>query len=99
MVTANEKPSNVEFVEYNVLDGLPFNNNSFDYVFARVLVSVYSRTQWTELAIPEYTRVTKPGGWVELMEFDSLKGECENVQRMNSAGKLRMGGIRGVNML
>jgi len=99
VVTANEKPSNVEFVEYNVLDGLPFNNNSFDYVFARALVAAYTRPQWTELAIPEYTRVTKPGGGVELMEFDSLKGECENVQRMNSAGKLRMGGIRGVNML
>ena len=92
-VLTGEKPSNVEFIEYNVLDGLPFNNNSFDYVFARALISVYSRAQWTELAIPEYSRVTKPGGWVELMEFDGIvKGECENVQRMNSAGKLEFEG-------
>jgi len=81
-----EKPSNVEFVEYNVLDGLPFDSNSFDYVFARAVAAVYTRPQWTEIAIPEYTRVIKPGGWVELMEFDAvLRGECENVQRLNNA--------------
>ena len=52
---------------------------------------MYTRSQWTELAISEYTRVTKPGGWVELMEFDgTLRGECENVQRLNNARKLRM---------
>ncbi|CAG8512434.1 10490_t:CDS:2 [Paraglomus occultum] len=86
VVLADEKPSNVEFVEHNVLDGLPFDSNSFDYVFARAAVSVYTRTQWTELAIPEYTRVTKPGGWVELMEFDALRGEDDiNIQRVYDA--------------
>ena len=50
--------------------------------------------QWTELAIPEYTRVTKPGGWVELMEFDVPRGERDNFQRLNDACKLRMGGLR-----
>ncbi|CAG8561934.1 8127_t:CDS:2 [Paraglomus occultum] len=90
VVLADEKPSNVEFVEYNVLDGLPFNSNSFEghrlgeaYLRgsevresktprARAVTSVYTRPQWTELAIPEYVRVTKPGGWVELMEFDAM---------------------------
>ncbi|CAG8561962.1 8129_t:CDS:2 [Paraglomus occultum] len=86
VVLAEEKPSNVEFIEYNVLDGLPFNNNSFDYVFSRTVLSVFTSTQWTELAIPEYVRVTKPGGWVELAEFDGvLRGECDNVQRLNKA--------------
>jgi len=67
-----------------------------NYLLARALSSVYSRAQWTELAIPEYMRVTKPGGWVELMEFDiTLKGEYENVQRLNNTSKLRMEGIRG----
>ncbi|CAG8458865.1 2383_t:CDS:2 [Paraglomus occultum] len=81
-----EKPSNVEFIEYNVLDGLPFESNSFDYVFARALVSVYTRSQWTELAIPEYTRIIKPGGWLELMEWDTvLKGGSENIKRLNDA--------------
>ncbi|CAG8616052.1 9001_t:CDS:2 [Paraglomus brasilianum] len=88
VVLTNEKPSNVEFVEYNVLDGLPFNSNTFDFVFSRALVSVYTREQWTELAIPEYARVIKPGGWVELAEWDGLvksRVKCENVQRMNNA--------------
>ncbi|CAG8458863.1 2382_t:CDS:2 [Paraglomus occultum] len=82
----DEKLSNVEFIEYNVLDGLPFESNSFDYVFARALVAVYTRSQWTELAIPEYTRIIKPGGWLELMEWDTvLKGGAANVKRMNNA--------------
>ncbi|CAG8676840.1 9496_t:CDS:2, partial [Paraglomus brasilianum] len=72
VVLADEKPSNVEFVEYNVLDGLPFNSNSFDFVFSRALAAVYTRAQWTEVAIPEYARVTKPGGWVELLEWDGM---------------------------
>jgi len=91
VVLKGEKPSNVEFVEYNVLDGLPFESNSFDYVYSRAVVAVYTRPQWTELAIPEYTRVTKPGGWVELLEIDGvLRGSNnENVQRFNNACKLR----------
>ncbi|CAG8605487.1 4774_t:CDS:10 [Paraglomus brasilianum] len=82
-----EKPSNLEFVEYNVLDGLPFDDNSFDYVFARYCLAVYTRSQWTKLAIPEYTRITKPGGWVEMMEIDLIRGgdKCENVTRLNNA--------------
>ncbi|CAG8561920.1 8126_t:CDS:2 [Paraglomus occultum] len=81
-----ETPSNVEFIEYNVLDGLPFNSNSFDYVFARALISVYTRAQWTELAIPEYVRVTKPGGWVELMELGLPRdGNDINIQRLGNA--------------
>jgi len=90
VVLADEKPSNVEFVEYNVLDGLPFSSNSFDFVFSRALASVYTRAQWTEVAIPEYARVTKPGGWVELLEWDGMirgQGKCEYIQRMNNACK------------
>ena len=78
-------------MEHNVLDGLPFESNSFDYVYSRAVISVFTRPQWTELAIPEYTRVTKPGGWVELLEVDAvLRGSnIENVQRFNNACKLR----------
>ena len=88
VVPPEKKPDNVEFIEYNVLDGLPYKSNSFDFVFARILLSVFTRAQWTELAVPEYARVTKPGGWVELMEFDeALKGGCENVDRLSKACK------------
>ncbi|CAG8544054.1 7177_t:CDS:2 [Paraglomus brasilianum] len=86
VILPEKKPDNVEFTEYNVLDGLPYKSNSFDFVFARILLSVFTRAQWTELAVPEYARVTKPGGWVELMEFDeALKGGCENVDRLSKA--------------
>ena len=88
VILPEKKPDNVEFTEYNVLDGLPYKSNSFDFVFARILLSVFTRAQWTELAVPEYARVTKPGGWVELMEFDeALKGGCENVDRLSKACK------------
>ncbi|CAG8551060.1 3342_t:CDS:2 [Paraglomus brasilianum] len=68
VVLRNKQPDNVEFITHNVLTGLPFEDNSFDYVFARLLSGGYTRRQWKEIAIPEYTRVTKPTGWVELME-------------------------------
>ena len=88
VVPPEKKPDNVEFIEHNALDGLPYKSNSFDFVYARILLSVYTRTQWTEIAVPEYARVCKSGGWVELMEFDeSLKGRCENVDRLSKACK------------
>ena len=96
VVLKNKQPDNVEFITHNILFGLPFEDNSFDYVFARFLCAGYTKSQWKEIAIPEYTRVTKPTGWVELMECDielkcNPKGNSKDVDLMNKACKLRKG--------
>lgn len=63
------KLQNVTFVLGNILDGLPFANNSFDYVFQRLLFTAIPKDKWPYV-INELTRVLKPGGYLELMEFD-----------------------------
>ncbi|CAG8520655.1 8535_t:CDS:2 [Ambispora gerdemannii] len=64
-------PLNVEFLEYNVLDGLPYEDSSFDFVHEKFLVGAFTEAQWKEKVIPEMTRLTRPDGWVEMLEADT----------------------------
>ncbi|RUP49239.1 hypothetical protein BC936DRAFT_142993, partial [Jimgerdemannia flammicorona] len=57
-------PRNVKFQKVDVLKGLPFGDNTFDYVYQ-------SEKEWPNM-IKELLRVTKPGGWIELVETDLL---------------------------
>src|SRR5258708_4679474 len=59
--------NNYHFVAGNVLDGLPFANTSYDYVHQRLLVAALPLTAWP-VEVKELARVTRPGGWVELLE-------------------------------
>jgi ubiquinone/menaquinone biosynthesis C-methylase UbiE len=61
-----KKPENATFLQ-NMLDGLPFEDNTFDFVYQRSLASAISEDQWKNDVIYELYRVTKPGGWIELM--------------------------------
>lgn len=61
------RPENYAFVQANVMEGLPFANNSFDYVHMRLLLFAIPHTSWPAVA-RELLRVTKPGGWVESVE-------------------------------
>ncbi|CAG8788352.1 14774_t:CDS:2, partial [Racocetra persica] len=64
-----DKPANVEFMEGNVLESLPFDDNTFDYVFQRLLTSAFPANKWPSV-INKLVRVLKPGGYLELMEPD-----------------------------
>ncbi|CAG8510702.1 6502_t:CDS:2 [Diversispora eburnea] len=64
-------PPNVGFMEYNLLEGIPFPNFTFDYVHQRLLALAYTEEQWED-AIEEIVRVCKPGGWIELLEPDFI---------------------------
>ncbi|KAF0549288.1 S-adenosyl-L-methionine-dependent methyltransferase [Gigaspora margarita] len=63
------KPKNAEFIEANVLDPLPFDNNTFDYIFQRILYVGIPGRNWP-LVVNELVRVLKPGGYIELLEND-----------------------------
>ncbi|CAG8745818.1 4408_t:CDS:2 [Gigaspora rosea] len=65
------KPDKFTFVKANALNGLPFDNNTFDFVFQRYLVSGYPKEKWPYV-INELVRVLKPGGFLELSEFSYL---------------------------
>ncbi len=51
----------------NVLKGLPFPDQQFEYVHQRLLVAAIPAANWASV-IHELVRVTRPGGWVELLE-------------------------------
>ena len=61
------RPSNYEFMAGNVLEGLPAPDVSFDFVHQRLLFLAIPAARWP-LVIQELVRVTRPGGWVELVE-------------------------------
>ncbi|CAG8825543.1 17236_t:CDS:2, partial [Gigaspora rosea] len=63
------KPKNTEFIEANVLETLPFDNNTFDYIFQRILYVGIPGNNWP-LVVNELVRVLKPGGYIELLEID-----------------------------
>ncbi|CAG8716290.1 22367_t:CDS:2, partial [Dentiscutata erythropus] len=66
------KPSNCHFMECNIKDGLPFEDNEFDYVFMRYLHLVMKEDQWVPL-LNDIRRVLKPGGIVESVELDACR--------------------------
>ncbi|KAJ3110645.1 hypothetical protein HK100_002965 [Physocladia obscura] len=55
----------------NVLTGLPYKDNTFDYVHQRMLVLGIPKEKFPD-ALRELIRVTKPGGWIELLESDMV---------------------------
>ncbi|RUS19808.1 S-adenosyl-L-methionine-dependent methyltransferase [Endogone sp. FLAS-F59071] len=67
-------PPNCRFVVANTLEGLPFEDNYFHYVFQRKMAVAFSIEDWAK-AIRELIRVTKPGGYIELGKDHLSKGE------------------------
>ncbi|CAG8777769.1 1343_t:CDS:2, partial [Gigaspora rosea] len=65
------KPKNFTFIKANVLEGIPFEDDTFDYVFQRYLLGGYTKEKWPD-AINEIVRVLKPGGFLEVMEPSML---------------------------
>ncbi|CAH1760918.1 1089_t:CDS:2 [Entrophospora sp. SA101] len=76
------KPFDVKFEEADVVDGLPYDNDSFDFIFLRFNLFDYSEVEW-ENVIKELIRTVKPGGWIEANIYHFLM-ETELV--VNNAG-------------
>ncbi|ORY94565.1 S-adenosyl-L-methionine-dependent methyltransferase [Syncephalastrum racemosum] len=63
------RPENVTFQQHNLLDGLPYDDNTFDFVHMRQLIVALRAPEWPAILV-EIRRVLKPGGLVQLMESD-----------------------------
>jgi hypothetical protein len=61
-------PLNYQFQRGNLLDGLPFAAQQFDYVHQRALVAGIPLAKWPSV-LGELRRVTALKGWVELVEM------------------------------
>ncbi|RIB14827.1 S-adenosyl-L-methionine-dependent methyltransferase [Gigaspora rosea] len=65
------KPGNFEFIRADAQKGLPFDDNTFDFVFQRFLFFGYTKEKWSYV-INEIVRVLKPGGFLELSEPSNI---------------------------
>ncbi|KAJ3124477.1 hypothetical protein HK100_011217 [Physocladia obscura] len=61
---------NVKFISGNVITGLPYADNTFDFVHQRYLFLGLPGNDFPT-AIRELMRVTKSGGWIELVEVET----------------------------
>jgi SAM-dependent methyltransferase len=76
-------------VRGNLLQGLPFADDRFDFVHQRALISGIPVSSWPSVC-RDLVRVARPGGWVELVEcppwFESpgpvTTRLCEMLQRL-----------------
>ena len=60
-------PAGYHRVRGNLLEGLPFADERFDFVHQRLLFLAIPLSRWPSV-VAELVRVTRPGGWVELVE-------------------------------
>ncbi|KAI8807529.1 S-adenosyl-L-methionine-dependent methyltransferase [Cladochytrium replicatum] len=59
----------------NVLEKLPFDDNTFDYVHQRYLWFNIPKVKWPQV-VAELVRVTKPGGYIDVLEQSLIPGNC-----------------------
>jgi ubiquinone/menaquinone biosynthesis C-methylase UbiE len=62
-------PPNCHFQAGDALNGLPFADASFDFVYQRFLIFAIPQLQWQQ-QVDELVRVTRRSGWVELTEVN-----------------------------
>ena len=65
-------PPNCSFVLDNFLRGDTFHDQKFDLVQSRNIGSGCPDPQWPRY-LQEIWRVTKPGGWIQLIEMDPIR--------------------------
>jgi ubiquinone/menaquinone biosynthesis C-methylase UbiE len=61
------KPTNLEFRQCDMNQGLPFADNYFDFVRMSLMLTSFRANQWISI-IRELVRVLKPGGYLEIVE-------------------------------
>ncbi|KAG0347504.1 hypothetical protein BG005_000118 [Podila minutissima] len=91
---AEIKPSNCHFQLCNILDGLPFPDNHFDFVYQRLLVYALTPVQRKQV-YAELLRVLKPEGFLQLVESDGIVynpgPEMERINQLSLDTSLRHG--------
>jgi SAM-dependent methyltransferase len=93
------QPPGYRFVRANLLYGLPFVDDAFDFVHQRLLASSsIPVTVWPAL-IGDLVRVTRPGGWVELVEVGPWLEPAGPATTRLFELSYRLGRLLGLDML
>jgi len=95
LATPSARPTNLAFVAADVVEGLPFADAAFDFVHMRLLLGAFPVARWPSIA-RELVRVTRLGGWVELVEGDLPRGGGPAQEALNG-WIIRAGLPRGVD--
>ncbi|CAG8583646.1 481_t:CDS:2 [Ambispora gerdemannii] len=93
-----ELPVNVEFIQANILDGLPIETSKFDFVVMHFLDRCFTIKQWKSIVIQEVARVMKPEALLEWMECNvTLENQGENTKKLMHAF-LSAANSKGLNL-
>src|SRR5215469_10995906 len=78
-------PPGYRLVRSDLLAGLPFKDGRFDFVHQRLLFLAVPESSWSGV-VADLVRVTRPGGWVELVEppVFGLEGAGPAIQRLQA---------------
>lgn len=75
-------PPTCLFAQANILHGLPFPDQQFTYTHQRFLVAAIPAVQWPK-AVWELVRVTRVGGWIEVLEIgDTIQNAGPATRRL-----------------
>ena len=66
-IPTNMMPKQFTFKIGNILETLPYEDNTFDFVHMRLMIFALREDEWPG-AIKELLRVTKPGGLVQIVD-------------------------------
>ncbi len=79
-------PQNFRFFVHDALQGLPFEAGEFDFTHLRFVGSFVPRPRWPEL-IAEMYRVTRVGGYIEVVELEDLSSPSPAYNQFKAVGK------------
>ncbi len=71
--THEQLPANYTFQAGNILEGLALPDASFDFVHQRYMIGAIPIERWPT-TVSELARLTRPSGWVELVEAGVSRG-------------------------
>ncbi|CAG8569918.1 2531_t:CDS:2 [Ambispora gerdemannii] len=81
-------PENLIFVNCNFLDGSPFEDSYFDFAHQKFMTASFTEKQWEQKVIPEFLRIVKSDGWIEMVETDNnMVSNGKATQRIANAIK------------
>ncbi len=95
--TGDIRPPNYAFVAGNILEGLPFADASFDFTHQRLLFAAIPRPRWPQV-VAELARVTRPHGWVELIEGNVGVGAASPAEKVFTQWALKVTAMREIDL-
>ena len=91
-------PTNCTFLTGDVLQRLPFADESFDAVHQRLLMGAIPAERWQGV-IRELVRVTRVGGWIKLIESEGVFPKSGPHMQQIGQWVVAAGNSRGIDVL